>query len=386
VFDTTASNTGRWRGACALIESFLRRAILWIPCRHHIYELHIKHVAECVTGQTKDPGVKIFRRLKAAWNSLEIDYAELVKFSWEDSDPWLCQIAQSVLIWARQRLLENTFPRDDYKELIALVVIWLGEDVDKFTFMHPGPDHHARWMAKAISFLKLSLLQSQFTMDDDERTCMNRMANFVGLFYAKAFLESRLNVAAPRNDIKFMADIYLYSEYDQGVSDACMTSCQSHTWYLTPQLVILSLVDEDKPTHERELIGQKLFETERPQSFQSGKPELPTFDYDSGGEPELRNLVRGESWLMFDLLGLDEPQEWLQTPAHMWDKFSGYKKFLESARSLHVINDVAERGIKLISDFIPMCHDEEQRQALLQCVEDHRNRFPNFNKTTLAKL
>ena len=210
---------------------------------------------------TKDPGVKKFRHLQASWNTLEtkINYAELVKFSWVASDPWLCQIAESVLCWAHQSFLDKTFPRDDYKELITLVAIWLGGEVEKFRFNHPGPDHHARWMSKAIYFLILPLLQSQFTMDKEERVCVDRMANFVGLFYAKAFLESQLGVAAPRNDTKFMANIYLYRDYDEGVSDACMVSCQHHTWHLTPQLVILSLVDDDIPVSDRELIAQKLF-------------------------------------------------------------------------------------------------------------------------------
>ena len=52
VFDTTSSNSGEWRGACALIEQYLRRAVLWLACRHHIYELHIKHVVEEVSGDT----------------------------------------------------------------------------------------------------------------------------------------------------------------------------------------------------------------------------------------------------------------------------------------------------------------------------------------------
>ena len=48
--------------------------------------------------------------------------------------------------------------------------------------------------------------------------------------------------------------------------------------------------------------------------------------------------------------------------------------------------DIAERGIHLVTDFIERCRDEEQRQALLHVVEDHRNKFSNFNKDTLAKL
>ena len=38
-FDTTAANTGVVKGACTLIESELERELLWLPCRHHIYEV-----------------------------------------------------------------------------------------------------------------------------------------------------------------------------------------------------------------------------------------------------------------------------------------------------------------------------------------------------------
>ena len=43
VFDTTASNTGWLSGACAILEQILERPILWLACRHHTGELHIKH-------------------------------------------------------------------------------------------------------------------------------------------------------------------------------------------------------------------------------------------------------------------------------------------------------------------------------------------------------
>ena len=385
VFDTTASNTGKWRGACSFIEEYLGRAILWIACRHHVYELHVKHVASCITGETKDPGVKMFRKLQAGWSALEddIDYTKLVKFSWTESDPWLCQIAGSVLAWSRQMLETQTFPRSDYKELVTLVAVWLGHSVENFKFMQPGPDHHARWMSKAIYAMKLSLLETQFMLTPEEQTSIRRLASFVGLFYAKGFLEASLNTSAPRNDLKFMCDVSLYGEYDQPVSDACMDSCRRHVWYLTPQLVVLALADDGLPPNERESIAKKLFETHRTGQFLPGKPVFPTVNCDSD---ELEDYITGDSWMIFDLIGLTEEQEWMLKPADLWGNFTDFIKFSEVIKSLRVVNDLAERGIKLILDFIHMSHDEDQRQALLQVVEDHRKTFKDFNKNTLAQL
>jgi len=184
-------------------------------------------------------------------------------------------------------------------------------------------------------------------------------------------------------NLKFMCDVSLYGEYDQPVSDACMDSCRRHVWYLTPQLVVLALADDGLPPNERESIAKKLFETHRTGQFLPGKPVFPTVNCDSD---ELEDYITGDSWMIFDLIGLTEEQEWMLKPADLWGNFTDFIKFSEVIKSLRVVNDLAERGIKLILDFIHMSHDEDQRQALLQVVEDHRKTFKDFNKNTLAQL
>ena len=76
----------------------------------------------------------------------------------------------------------------------------------------------------------------------------------------------------------------------------------------------------------------------------------------------------------------------MQLPVDMWDKFEDFRAFKDYVHNVKVVNDLAERGIKLVSDFISMTKDEEQVQALLQCVEHHRDLFPDYTKKTLAKL
>ena len=55
-------------------------------------------------------------------------------------------------------------------------------------------------------------------------------------------------------------------------------------------------------------------------------------------------------------------------------------------RTVKVVNDAAERGVKLISDYANIItSDPEQRAALLQGVEKHRSEFKDFDKKTLNK-
>lgn len=60
---------------------------------------------------------------------------------------------------------------------------------------------------------------------------------------------------------------------------------------------------------------------------------------------------------MFDLLGLSTSCEWVNRPASTWSDDEDYKKFVKFAININVVNYLAERGIKLITDFVDMCQD-----------------------------
>ena len=52
---------------------------------------------------------------------------------------------------------------------------------------------------------------------------------------------------------------------------------------------------------------------------------------------------------------------------------------------MKVINDDAERGVALIEEYNALItKNEEQKQFLLQVVQDHRRRFPDCSKAQLS--
>ena len=64
VFDTTASNTGKWSGSITLFEGMLGRAMLWLACMHHIPELFIKYANTEVRGPSKGSDDQLFKAFK----------------------------------------------------------------------------------------------------------------------------------------------------------------------------------------------------------------------------------------------------------------------------------------------------------------------------------
>ena len=195
---------------------------------------------------------------------------------------------------------------------------------------------------------------------------MAEISEFIGVFYAKAFLESPLSSSAPHNDLAFMANMSRYRQHNEKISEACLASCQRHLWYLTPQLIVFSLVDPTLSTEEKEDVAKVLFETPRPSNFKTVKPKFPNILFSATHDPpKLSSLVSSDSWLLFSLLHLEGSQEWLQTPVHVWKVFADFRKLETFVLNVSVTNDLAERGIKLTSDFLHLCRDEEQLQSLL---------------------
>ena len=71
-FNTTSSNTGRYSGACIIIEREIKKNLLYLACRHHILEIILAAVfKESMGGISSGSDVAIFKRFKEAWSSLD---------------------------------------------------------------------------------------------------------------------------------------------------------------------------------------------------------------------------------------------------------------------------------------------------------------------------
>lgn len=71
---TTSSNTGRIEGACIHLEQQLQKNLLYLQCRHHIYELLLKGVFYEVLRSTSGPETPIFKRFRPTINLKDFDF------------------------------------------------------------------------------------------------------------------------------------------------------------------------------------------------------------------------------------------------------------------------------------------------------------------------
>ncbi|XP_074114153.1 uncharacterized protein LOC141537206 [Cotesia typhae] len=245
-FDTTAVNTGIHNGTCKEIEKILGRELIWLSCRHHIFEIVLRGAFEVFWPVSSGPNVQMFGRFKKFWDDIDItNYKSGVE------DAVVADIISnkkdeiSSFITKSLQLLQ---PRDDYKELLELSLIFLGEmPQEKISFKRPGAVHHARWMAKAIYSLKMYLFRDEFKLSQKELHGLRHFCIFIVTLYLKAWFSSTSATTAAYHDLQFMKNLLEYKNINPLISSATCEKMISHLWYLSDELAILSLFDDGVP-------------------------------------------------------------------------------------------------------------------------------------------
>ncbi len=252
----------------------------------------------------------------------------------------------------------------------------------------PGAFHHARFMGKSLYVLKTFMLSSQFPMSRFEKAGIRRIAQFVALLYGRYFLSASLSVDAPRLDLTFYYDLCEFRRYDQVAANQALTSVRRHLWYLTPELVILSLFDDNIPDIEKIVMAQTLRQIPKPHVFAPGKPGQPAFNPVAAKltdlPPPFADFITSRSWLFFHLVNADT--QWLYDEPSTWHNNPQYRHLRDFCKDMQVVNDAAERGVKDVTDFAKMSRDPAQRDAMIVVANDHRGRVTNLRKGNLNNL
>ena len=128
-------------------------------------------------------------------------------------------------------LQTEVFGRDDYEELAELVVVWLKGLIMRkggFVFRRAQDVTSARFMEKAKYYLKMELTISQtgdkMQYTESQREEVRRMAEFVGLFYARWFLKSAKSDQSSWNDLTAIHELRQYRSFHPDLAEAGLKS------------------------------------------------------------------------------------------------------------------------------------------------------------------
>lgn len=97
-------------------------------------------------------------------------------------------------------------------------------------------------------------------------------------------------------------------------------------------------------------------------------------------QTNLSQLVGPNSWLLFRIFG--QQGTWLKRTPQSWEENCEFNEMKTFVKNLKIVNDAAER-----EDFPQsITEDENERQALLQSVEQSRKKTLTFQKRVLKNL
>ncbi|KAL4100680.1 hypothetical protein QTP88_020714 [Uroleucon formosanum] len=326
--DTTASNTGRLKGACILLEQKLEREILYLPCRHHIPEVVLRSAFEIKIDTASAPDVPIFKRFQKCWPNINVNNFHI---GLEDTFVFqsLQNLKDELLIFCINQLKQYQ-PRDDYKELLELTIIFLGQTPPNVRI------------------------------------------------YIKQWFCVRAAALAPNMDLQFIKDIILYEVIDEQISKSALKKMCGHLWYLTPEATSLAFFD-DKVSSQTKIKMVKAMQSRDIESEANKRIILKPneiYDYANKDINDFRSI---QSSNFFNRFGI--PMNFLDLDPKLWNENDQYKKSKELVNNINVVNDIAERGVKLIEDYNKLLtKNEDQKQYLLQVVSEYRQQFPDCKK------
>ena len=388
VFDTTNTNSGWKSGIIVRLEKFLEKRIIHVYCRHHIFERMANDVINVYLGSSTAPEELSYKFLIDNWNKLNLCDREVIQIEKRT------QVEDIINFTTKMHKIDF---RDDYQEIVNLTLILLGAfpDNSSYTIRPPGSISHARWMAKILCEFKIVLFSTQLIklrlITEDEANSHKQLTLFLILYYVKPWMTATLSSDAPVNDLILAESLrkmpsHLLRSYPlfKNMGEAMKTRLEEHLWYLSEELVVMSLFSEklDEPQKNR-CRKEMLRHYKENLDHVTGKLITPLLN--NSKSTEISSLFGKESWRLLHLCGI-KGRSFLEKPASSWEDDSDYKMLKNIVKNFVVVNDVAERAVLLAKTLQnKLTKNSKLKNTLVNIIPELRKICESNNKCDLFK-
>lgn len=320
----------------------------------------------------------IFEVMKQHWNVLpKVDKKKLTSFK---GKKMLDPLKNDVLTYLKS-CPEIAFVRDDYKELKDLTVFLVDPDFKISEFKKPGSLSNARFMAKALYTLKAYIFQAHLDLEKEEKEGIKDLAAFITHIYSKYWLQSTSLADAACNDLRFLKEVKLFAKVNRSISDAVIKKFSLHSNYLSGELVGFSLFSSKVSAQQKRDMIAQINDTAPSWNKRS---IYAKFEYSD--TLTLADMIDPTTLIALESC-VENVRDIIKKDPETWDTLSEYKKASELISQIQIINDPAERGVKLAKDFNEFgTRDEKQLQKLMKNVEHTRKLVPKATKKHMENL
>lgn len=236
----------------------LQRAVLWSGCCHHIGKVVISYVFTDRRSKHHNHWTSHSSLNYVVTRTWWLSVWEKCTFQPADHSPEAQAPLKTMADESTACIAEVIdFVRDDY-EFTQLMLNFLGANEAEVQFRRLGALHKARWMSKLIYCLKISLLEKSIehlppgTITSRHQVLKVRaFGTFITHVYCKWWLTYKKAVDAPWNDLQLLKRL---RQYDKYISESAVRAFHRHLWYLTAEMVPLSLSNTLVPSSECQAI------------------------------------------------------------------------------------------------------------------------------------
>jgi len=283
-------------------------------------------------------------------------------------------------------IFQTNFARDDYREFLELVCIYLGGTPARgVKFAAPGALHEARFMARAIYSLKILLFKNQVALSKREERGLRDFCLFVVTVYVKAWFTASSAIAAPNHDLTFLRVLDEYKTIDQRVAEVSIKKFRNHLWYLTNEWAALSLLD-DRVSLDAKRSMLEAMKLKEPNLDASGNPLRLTVsmkDIPQLNTKQIWDFVDSGSTKIFERFHLST--EFLDKDPSKWEELGAFQEARAFFSDFQVVNNSAERAVALTQEYLGQVKSEENLQDLLLVAQYARRETKEKTKSQLGK-
>lgn len=274
--------------------------------------------------------------------------------------------------------LEKGKFRGDYSEAMALSFLFLGGKLEKYKFKAPQSMSKPRWMSRLIYAFKLYLFQSQFNLSAEEVDNLETFCIFGAIFYIRNWIRTPFLREAGNDDLSFYKNMHFFKKFHKKCAESVIKKFEGHTWYLSGELIGIALFSQDVVIEEKRKLVDAILCIAKPEWEQRCYKALKI-----STEMGLEHFVNCSTLPALEALGV-EVAELLISDPETWNGTEIYSNAQSKLDSLIVINDLAERNVKLGSTFSAFgTKSEEGLQQMYRNVADIRKKHTKIDKIHL---
>lgn len=208
---------------------------------------------------------------------------------------------------------------------------------------------------------------------------------FVVRFYIKVWFRSTSAAKAANLDFTYLREMHNYKETDKKLSAAVVDKICNHLWYLSEERIAFSFFDLSISSVEKRKMVQRLNELNHDEGVDveiNKRIKLNIHDVGTFVTKQVSDFITPNTANLFDRFNI--PKGFLDIDPDMWQNDDDWVSGMEIVRQIKVVNDSAERGVKLIQDYNKkLTRREDEMQYLLQVVKDYHHKFPSYSKQSL---